>query len=113
MQQAEVTDFHEAVREDMVQEPADTRHGVEVGGSWACTARCTIGESDGAVLERDEAAIGDSDPEDRGGEVLKGGVAVVLGLTMDVPGAVPDLWIDVPQQPGCAHCLFPHGAVDG
>jgi hypothetical protein len=113
MQKAEVTDFHEAVRQDMLQEPADTLSGIEVGGSWACTARFTIGESNDAVLERDDAAIGDSDPEDIGGEVFEGGVSVVMGLTVDVPGDVPDLWVDVPQQSGCAHFLFPHGAVDG
>jgi hypothetical protein len=95
MQKAEVTDFHEAVREDMVQVSADKRHGIEVGGSWACIARFTRGESDDAVLERDDAAIGESDPEAIGGEVCEGGVSVVLGLTVDVPGDVPDLWIDV------------------
>jgi hypothetical protein len=95
MQKAEVTDLHEAVREDMLEEPADKLHGVEVGGSGACTARFTVGESDGAVLKRDDAAIGDSNPEDIGGEVVDGGVSVVIGLTVDVPGDVPDLWSDV------------------
>jgi hypothetical protein len=33
MQKAEVTDFHEAVREDMLEEPADKLHGVEVGST--------------------------------------------------------------------------------
>src|SRR5262245_40252550 len=94
MQKAEVTDFHEAIREDMLEEPTDKLHGVEVDGSWACTARFTIGESDGAVLERDDAAIGDRDPEDIGGEVFEGGVSIVMGLTVDVPGDVPDLWGD-------------------
>ena len=112
MQKAAVTDFHEAIREDMLQEPADKLHGVEVGGSWACTFRFTIGESDGAVLKREEAAIGDSDPEDIGGEVCEGGVAVVIGLTMDVPGDGPDLWGDVPQQSGVAHSFLKESAVD-
>ena len=97
----------------MLEEPAEKLHGIEVGGSWACTARLTIGESDGAVRERDDAVIGDSDPEDIGGEVFAGGVSVVIGLTVDVPGDVPDLWVDVLQQSGCAYLLFPHGAVDG
>ena len=92
MQKAKVTDFHEAVREDMLQEPADKLYSVEVGGSWAGTARVTIGESNDAVLERDDAAIGDSDPEDIGSKVGEGRVAVVIGLTMDVPGDGPDCW---------------------
>src|SRR5881409_1708882 len=97
----------------MLEEPAEKLHGVEVGGAWACPSGLTIGESDGAVLERDDAAIGDSDPEDRGGEVCEGGVSVVLGLTVDVPGDGPDLGVDVLQQSGCAPLLLPHGAVDG
>src|SRR5207302_1084191 len=85
----------------------------QVGQKAASGCVRTIGESDGAVLERDDAAIGDSDPEDIGGEVCEGGVSVVIGLTVDVPGGVPDLWVDVLQQSGCAHLLFPNGAVDG
>src|SRR5262245_53117558 len=112
MPKAEVTDFHEAVREDMLQEPADKLHSVEVGGSWTDTARFTIGESDGAVLERDDAAIGDSDPEDIGSKVGEGRVAMVIGLTMDVPGDGPDCWGDVLQQSNLAHGFFEQSAVD-
>jgi len=57
--------------------------------------------------------MGESAPEDRGGEVFEGGVSVVLGLPVDVPGEVPDLWGDVLQQAGWAHLLLPHGAGDG
>jgi len=35
MQKAEVTDLHEAVKEDLVEEPAEKLHGVEVGDSRA------------------------------------------------------------------------------
>jgi hypothetical protein len=112
MQKAEVTDFHEAVREDMLQEPADKLHSVEVSGSWTDTARFAIGESDGAVLERDDAAIRDSDPEDIGSKVGEGRVAVVIGLTMDVPGDGPDFWGDVLQQSNLAHGFFEQSAVD-
>ena len=34
MQQAAVTDFHAAVREDMLEEPAHKLPGVEVSASW-------------------------------------------------------------------------------
>ena len=87
-------------------------HGVERGGSWASTSRLAVGESDGAVFERDDAAVGDGDPEDIGGEVGEGRVAVVIGLTMDVPGDGPDLGVDVLQQSGLAHLLFVNGTVD-
>ena len=113
MQKAEVADLHKAIGQDMLEEPAEKLHGVAVGGSGACTARLTIGEGDGTVLERDDAAVGDGDPEDIGGEIREGGVSVWIGLTVDVPGDVPDLWVDALQQSGFGHLLFPHGAVDG
>ena len=113
MQKAKVTNFHEAIGQDMLEEPADKLHDVEVGGAWACTARFTIGEGDGAVVELDDATVGDGDPEDIGGEVLEGRVAVWIGLTVDVPGGVPDRWVDVLQQSSFGHLLFANGSVDG
>jgi hypothetical protein len=59
MEKAEVADLHEAMGQDMVEEPAEKLDGVEGGGAWASTARLAGGEGDGAVVERDEAAIGD------------------------------------------------------
>ena len=113
MEKAEVADFHEAIGQDVLEEPAEKLHDVEVGGAWACTAHFPVGEGDRAVLERDDAAVGDSDLEDIGGEVGEGGVAVVIGLTVDVPGDGPDLGVDVLQQSGLAHLFFEERAVDG
>ena len=48
-----------------------------------------------------------------GGEGGEGGVAVVIGLTVDVPGDGPDLGSDVLQQSGVAHVFFEERAVDG
>ena len=96
----------------MLEEPAEKFHDVELGGAWARTARFTIGEGDGAVLERNDAAVGDGDLEDIGGEVGEGGVSIVIGLTVDVPGDGPDLWGDVLQQSNLAHGFFEQSAVD-
>ena len=112
MEKAEVADFHEAIGQDVLEEPAEKFHAVEVGSAEACTAHFPVGEGDCAVLEADETVVGDGDLEDRGGEVGEGGVAVVLGLTMDVPGDGPDLWVDVRQQSGLAHLFFEESAVD-
>jgi hypothetical protein len=113
MQEAEVSDFHEAVRENVLEEPAKKFHGVEGRSSWACTARLTVSEGDGVVCETHEATVGDGDPEDIGGEICEGRVAMWMSLTMDIPGEVPDLWVDVLQQSGLAHVVFEEGAVDG
>jgi hypothetical protein len=40
-------------------------------------------------------------------------MAVVIGLTVDVPGDRPDLRIDLLQQIGLAHGFFEERTVDG
>jgi hypothetical protein len=97
----------------MLEEPADKLHGIEGGSAWASTSRLTVGEGDSAVLEAYETSIGDGDPEDIGGEVLEGRVAIVARLRVNVPGDVPDLWVDVLEQSGLAHIFFEDGSVDG
>ena len=89
MQKAAVTDLEKASGQDMLEESAEQLQGVEIGRAWAGTAECTGGEGDGAVLERDDAAVGDGDLEDLGGEVCAGRVAVGVGLAVDVPGGFP------------------------
>ena len=67
MEKAEVADFHEAVRQDMLEEPAEKLHDVEVGGAGRALPSFPGGEGDGAVREADETVGGDGDPEDRRG----------------------------------------------
>jgi hypothetical protein len=108
-----VADFHDAVRQDVLKEPAETRHDVKVGGAWACAAHFPGGEGDGTVLEAHDAPVGESDLEDRGGEGGEGGVAVMMGLTMHVPGDGPDLGVALLQQTSVAHLVFEECPVDG
>jgi hypothetical protein len=95
MEKAEVADFHEAIGQDVLKEPAEKLHAVEVGSAEAGTAHFPVGEGDGVVREAHETVVGDGDFEDIGSEVGESRVAVVIGLTMDVPGDGPDLGIDV------------------
>ena len=113
MEKAEVANFHKAIGQDVLEEPAEKLHDVELGGAEAGTADFPVGEGDCAVRERDKTAVGDGDPEDIGGQVGEGGMAVVIGLTVDVPGNRPGLRIDLLQKTGLAHLFFEDGAVDG
>jgi hypothetical protein len=108
-----MTDFHEAIGQDVLEESADTLAGVEMSRAWTCTAGFTGGEGDGAVCEAHDTSVGDSDPEDIRSEGGAGRVSVVIGLTVDIPGDGPALRIDVFQQSSCVHLLFPQSAVDG
>ena len=40
-------------------------------------------------------------------------MAMVIGLTVDVPRDGPDLWVNVLQQAGLEHVFFEEGAGDG
>ncbi len=85
MEQAEVPDFHKAFGQDVLEEPAEKFHDVELGGAEAGTAHFPVGEGDGTVHEAHDAAIGDGNFEDVGSEVGEGGGAVGLYLTVDIP----------------------------
>jgi len=68
------------------------------------TSRCVVrrralptragGEGDRAVPQADEPVVGESDLEDLRSAGGESGVAVVLGLRVDVPGDGPDLGRD-------------------
>jgi hypothetical protein len=90
----------------------DGRLRTHGGGAGARIAHFTVGEGDRTVREADEALVGDGDPANRGGEGGEGGVSVVIGRTMDVPGDGPDLWVDVRQQSGLAHIFVKESAVE-
>ena len=94
MEKAEMPDFHKAIRQDVLEESAEKRQDVKVGSAWAGTTHFTIGEGDGAVCEAHETAVGDSNLEDIRGEGGAGRVAMMIGLTVDVPRDGPDLWGD-------------------
>ena len=113
VEKAAGADLHEAIGEDMLEEPAETCQDVALGGAWARTARVTIGAGDGAVLERNDAAVGAGDLEDRGGEGGAGGVALVMGLTLHVPGERPGLRIALLQQPCVAPLFLQERTGDG
>ena len=113
MEKAEVADFHTALGSDVLEEPAEKPHDVEVGSAWACTAHFPVGEGDRALCEADKTLVGDSDLEDIGGEGGEGGAAMVIRLTVDVPGDGPALGGNGLEPSGLAHLFFAERTVDG
>jgi len=92
--------LHAAIGEDRLEDPAEHHPGVEVDGTAARPANCPVGAGAGAVLEADEALVGEGAPEPLGSERGTGGVSVGMGPTMDLPGPRPDLWGDGLQEAG-------------
>jgi hypothetical protein len=110
---AEVADFLPAIRQDMRKEPAETRHAVEAGSAAAGPADFPGGAGDRPVPEADETVVGEGDCADRGGQGGAGGVAVVMGLTRDIPGDGPARRIALLQQASVAHGFFAEGTGEG
>ncbi len=109
---AEVSHLHEAHRQDMLEEAAYKLKDVKAGGAWTGTSWFSVGEGDDAILQADDAPVGDSDFEDIGRQVCEGGGAMGSGLAVDVPWSVPDVWIDLFKLSGGVHLLFEESAVD-
>ena len=105
VEKAKMPDFLKAIGQDMLEEPADKFDAVELSGAEAGTAEFPVGEGDDAVLQTDDTAVGDGDFEDIGSEVFEGGRAIVIGLTVDVPGDGPDLGTMCSSRPACASRL--------
>jgi hypothetical protein len=112
-EKAEMPAFPAAIGQDVLEEPAETFHDVAGGGASARPAHFPGGDGDGTVCEAHDTAVGERDPEDIGGEVCAGGGSVVVGLSGDIPGDVPDWWGAMLQESGVAHVFFADGAVDG
>ena len=108
-----MADLHKALGQDMLEESPEKLDGVEMGRTGAGTAHFPVREGDGTVCEAHETVVGNSDPEDLWGEGGEGGVAVVIGLAVDIPRDGPGLWIDLLQQTGLAHVFFEERAGDG
>ena len=106
VQKAAVADLHEAIGEDRREEPAEKLHGVAVGGAAARTATFTVGAGDGAVLEADDALVGEGAPAHLGSEIGEGGGSVVMGPTTDLPGHSPARWGAVLQEAGVVPGFF-------
>jgi hypothetical protein len=105
-------DVHQALGPDRLEASAQTLDGVELRRTEAGTAHFPAGARTRAVLEAYEAAMGEGAPEDLGGQGGAGGVAVRIGLTVDVPGDGPHVGGDGLQPSGLAPIFFADGTGD-
>ena len=113
VEKAAVADFHTAMRHDMLEDPAEQLHDVELGGAEACTAHFPGGTGAGAVREAHETVVRDGDLADLRGEGGASGVAVVRSLTVAMPRDGPALGIDGLQQARLEHVCFAERPGDG
>ena len=85
----------------MLQESADELHDFEGKDSWAFAVRFAIANEHGAVLDFDDARVGNRDFEDVGGKVFEASFAGRYRLAVDVPVDLPDFRGDLIERPAC------------
>lgn len=110
--QSVVTDFHKASGQHMLQESADEFHDFEGEDSWAVAVRFAIANEDGAVLDFDDARVGDRDFKDVGGKVFEASFARRYRLAVDVPVDLPDFSGDSIEQSGLYYLIAELGSKD-
>lgn len=96
----------------MLQESADELHDFEGEDSWAVTVRFAIANENGAVLDIDDARVGDRDFEDVRGKVFEASFARRYRLAVDVPVDVPDFRGDLIEETGLGHLIAELGSKD-
>jgi len=96
----------------MLQEAADEFHDFEGKDSWAFAVRFAIANENGAVLDFDDARVGDRDFEDVGGKVFEASFARRYRLAVDVPVGVPDFRGDLIEAAGLFHSIAELGSKD-
>jgi hypothetical protein len=96
----------------MLEEAAHKLKDVEAGGAGTGTAWLAVGAGDDAILQADEAPVGDGHFEDIGRQVLQGGGAMGGGLAMDVPWGGPAVGVDLFKLSSSVHLLCEERAVE-
>ena len=68
--QSVITYLVKAAGQDMLEKAPDELDDIECDFSTAIAAFLAIGEGDGSIIDSQDSGIGDSHPEDIGGEVF-------------------------------------------
>jgi hypothetical protein len=83
--QAEVTDFDEALGQDMLQEAAEELVRVECAGALALLLAVAVAEADGVIIGLADGGVGEGDAVEIAGEIAQRLVAGSDGLGVDNP----------------------------
>lgn len=97
----------------MLEEAADELDDIEVEGSFSLAVGFAITNPHGAVLNPDDARIGDGDFENVGGQILQSRLTGAHGLAVHIPVDLPDSGWDLIEQLSLFHEIAELGSEDG
>jgi len=99
-EEAEIAHFHEAARQDMLEEALDEMLHGEGTGLELVGVRGAVLEGDlgslqaAAMIDGNQAPVAEGDAVDVGSQVFEGSLAVPHPFAVDDPFAPPDVWGD-------------------
>jgi hypothetical protein len=96
----------------MLEEAADELDGVESENSLSMAVGFAVTNEHGAILDTNDAGIGDGDLEDIGGEIFESGFTGGHRLGVDIPICLPDLGRDLIEEFALFHQIAELGAED-
>jgi len=96
----------------MLQEATDELDNIEGQDSRSFTVGLAVGNEHGAVLDVEDARVGDGDFENVGSQIFESGITGGDCLRVNVPVDVPELGWDLIQQFGLRHQIAELGAED-
>ena len=96
----------------MLEEAADELDNIEGQDSRSFTVGLSIANQHGAVLDADDARVGDGDFEDVGSQIFESSLTGGERLSIDVPVDVPHVGGDLIEQMGLFHQIAELGSED-
>ena len=96
----------------MQEEAADELHDLKSESSGSLAVGFAVANEDRAVMDTQDARVGDGDFEDVGGQVFESGLTGAHGLRVDVPIGLPDFGGDLIEEFGLLHEIAELGSKD-
>ena len=96
----------------MLEEAADELDNIKGQDSRSFTVGLAIANQHGAVLDADDARVGDGDFEDVGSQIFESSLTGGERLSIDVPVDVPHVGGDLIEQMGLFHQIAELGSED-
>ena len=96
----------------MLEKAAEELHDIEGEDSGTLAVRLAIANQHGAILNTNDARVGDGDFEDIGSEIFESSLAGRDRLRVDVPVDVPDISRNLTEEFCLFHQIAELGAED-
>lgn len=99
-EQAEITDFDETIREDVLEKTTDKLFGRDGREFELISRRILVRESNLAILKGEDAVVRDGNAKDVGSKIFESCFSGAYGLAVNDPIFEPDLLVGQVEEVG-------------